>query len=210
MLMHLVPTHDDSGRRCSQNAGGDPAKAISNIRNGLHSSGYMQVPLAMRYFEPAKPFCGRLKPAGARQSRHPRHDSGACLSSRLKPAGLPVAYGVCEALRAHQVYWADRESETGPMRFRQYLVVNRREGPPDRRYSAHRPPSLSAAEEAGGVAGRGSGRTGRGDLPALSRCDPLSYPLPFYYLARLDAKYYPDSASCVLCKKGIPVVNVHV
>ena len=35
--------------------------------------------------------------------------------------GLPVAYGVCEALRAPQVYWADRKEEGGTMRFRQYL-----------------------------------------------------------------------------------------
>src|ERR1051326_9093939 len=35
-------------------------------------------------------------------------------------AGLPVAYGVCEALRAKQVYWAE-ETDDGTMRFRQYL-----------------------------------------------------------------------------------------
>ena len=28
--------------------------------------------------------------------------------------GLPVAYGVCEALRAKQVYWAEREAKTSP------------------------------------------------------------------------------------------------
>ena len=36
-------------------------------------------------------------------------------------AGLPVAYGVCEALRAHQVYWAERENDNEPLRFRQFL-----------------------------------------------------------------------------------------
>ena len=35
--------------------------------------------------------------------------------------GLPVAYGVCEALRAHQVYWADRKEEHAPMNFRQFI-----------------------------------------------------------------------------------------
>ena len=35
--------------------------------------------------------------------------------------GLPVAYGVCEALRANQVYWAEREHDDEPLRFRQYL-----------------------------------------------------------------------------------------
>ena len=35
--------------------------------------------------------------------------------------GLPVAYGVCEALRAKQVYWAEREHDDEPLHFRQYL-----------------------------------------------------------------------------------------
>ncbi len=35
--------------------------------------------------------------------------------------GLPVAYGVCEAMRAKQVYWAEREHDSEPWRFRQYL-----------------------------------------------------------------------------------------
>ena len=35
--------------------------------------------------------------------------------------GLPVAYGVCEALRAKQVYWAEREHDGEPLRFRQFL-----------------------------------------------------------------------------------------
>ena len=35
--------------------------------------------------------------------------------------GLPVAYGVCEALRARQVYWAEREHDDEPLRFRQFL-----------------------------------------------------------------------------------------
>ena len=36
-------------------------------------------------------------------------------------AGLPVAYGVCEALQAKRVYWAERENETEPLRFRQFI-----------------------------------------------------------------------------------------
>ena len=35
-------------------------------------------------------------------------------------------------------------------------------------------------------------------------------PLPFYYLAKLDANYYPNSAACELCKKGEPAVTVNV
>jgi orotate phosphoribosyltransferase len=33
-------------------------------------------------------------------------------------------------------------------------------------------------------------------------------PLPFYYLAKLDAKYFSDAASCDLCRKGVPIEKV--
>ncbi len=35
-------------------------------------------------------------------------------------------------------------------------------------------------------------------------------PLPFYYLARMDPTYFPDAASCDLCKQGVPSVKVRV
>jgi orotate phosphoribosyltransferase len=34
--------------------------------------------------------------------------------------------------------------------------------------------------------------------------------LPFYHLAKLDARYYADSARCELCKQGIPLEKVWV
>ena len=35
-------------------------------------------------------------------------------------------------------------------------------------------------------------------------------PLPFYYLAKLDATYYKDAASCDLCQRGVPVDKVSI
>jgi orotate phosphoribosyltransferase len=32
--------------------------------------------------------------------------------------------------------------------------------------------------------------------------------LPLFYLAELDAVYYKDSASCELCRNGVPVEKV--
>ena len=32
-----------------------------------------------------------------------------------------MAYGVCEALRAHQVYWSEQDDDKSPQRFRQFL-----------------------------------------------------------------------------------------
>jgi orotate phosphoribosyltransferase len=35
-------------------------------------------------------------------------------------------------------------------------------------------------------------------------------PLPLYYLAKLDAIFYRDAASCELCQQGVPVEKVWV
>jgi orotate phosphoribosyltransferase len=32
--------------------------------------------------------------------------------------------------------------------------------------------------------------------------------LPLFYLAKMDAMYYKDAASCELCRKGVPVEKV--
>jgi orotate phosphoribosyltransferase len=34
--------------------------------------------------------------------------------------------------------------------------------------------------------------------------------LPLYYLAKLEASYYTDAASCDLCKRGVPLEKVWV
>ena len=35
-------------------------------------------------------------------------------------------------------------------------------------------------------------------------------PLPFYYLAKLDAMYFMNAESCDLCKQGIPIEKVWI
>ena len=35
-------------------------------------------------------------------------------------------------------------------------------------------------------------------------------PLPFYYLAKLDATYYKDAGSCEMCKRGVPAEKVWI
>src|SRR5438128_9218141 len=115
--MHLVPTQEevvDLLRRSGALRDGHFA-----YPNGLHSNEYLQVALAMRYFQHAKTLSVAL-------SRLLRSNSEirAIIPelSIVAPAtgGLPVAYGVCEALRAHQVYWGE-EDDHQPMHFRQYM-----------------------------------------------------------------------------------------
>jgi orotate phosphoribosyltransferase len=86
--------------------------------NGKHASYYFQMPLAFRYYDNA-----RILSVGL--SRMFRVIKG--ISSKLpkvaivspSPGGIPVAFGVREALEAEQIYWA--EIENGQRQFRQYI-----------------------------------------------------------------------------------------
>ena len=86
--------------------------------SGKHSSHYFQMPLAFRYYDNSRVLSVAL-------SRKFRMEKS--ISSRLpkisiispSPGGIPVAFGVREALGAEQIYWA--EVEDGARQFRQYL-----------------------------------------------------------------------------------------
>jgi len=88
--------------------------------NGLYSNQYLQIPLAFRSFQHAK----TLSVALSRKVRaNPELRAMIPRLSVVAPAtgGLPVAFGVCEALRAKQVYWAERMNDSEPLRLRQFL-----------------------------------------------------------------------------------------
>ncbi|MEP6944922.1 MAG: phosphoribosyltransferase [Acidobacteriota bacterium] len=86
--------------------------------SGKHASHYFQMPLAFRYYDNA-----RILSVGL--SRMFRTEKA--VSSRLPkisiispgPGGIMVAFGVREALGAHQIYWA--EIEEGKRQFRQFI-----------------------------------------------------------------------------------------
>jgi orotate phosphoribosyltransferase len=82
----------------------------------------LQIPLAFRYFQHAK----TLSVALSRKVRsNPELRAIIPQLSVVAPAtgGLPVAFGVCEALRAKQVYWAERQNDSEPLRLRQFLEI---------------------------------------------------------------------------------------
>src|SRR5262245_4000767 len=116
--MHLIPTQDEVVDLLRQS--GALRKGHFAFPNGLHSEEYLQVALAMRYYQHA-----RTMSVGLSRKLRSNAELRAMIPelSIVTPAtgGLPVAYGVCEALRANQVYWAEREEAGQPMRFRQYV-----------------------------------------------------------------------------------------
>ncbi len=206
--MHLIPTHDEVVALLERTGGAREGHFV--YPNGFHSSGYLQVSLTMRYYEAAKILSVGL----SRQLRaHPDIRVIIPELSIVAPAtgGLPVAYGVCEALRARQVYWAetDGDAANSSLRFRQFLQVKPGEKVllvDDIMRTGQKLSQLKTLVES-----QGGEVVGMAVVIFQPYPDALQFdPLPFYYLARLEAKYYPDAASCDLCKQGVPAEMVRV
>ncbi|HEY3455581.1 MAG TPA: phosphoribosyltransferase family protein [Bryobacteraceae bacterium] len=203
--MHLVPTNEEVIALLRES--GALREGHFEYPNGMHATEYLQVALAFRYFQHAK-----LLSVGL--SRRLRADpeiramikqlSIVCPNNT---AGLPIAYGVCEALRAHQVYWAEKDNDSAPLRFRQYLEPAPGEKVllvDDVMRSGRRFTELRALLESKGAQVVGLAVAVYQPRPTVATFGKL----PLFYLAELDAVYYKDSASCELCRKGVPVEKV--
>jgi orotate phosphoribosyltransferase len=118
--------------------------------------------------------------------------------------GLPVAYGVCEALRAHQVYWAEQDTDASPMRFRQFVQPEEGEKVllvDDILRSGRRLTELRNLVQSHGAEIVGLAVAVYQPNPSVASFGNL----PLYWLAKMDASYYKDSAACDLCRRGVPL-----
>jgi orotate phosphoribosyltransferase len=204
--MHLLPTQDEVVGILRET--GALRDGHFEYPNGMHSNEYLQVPLAMRYYQHA-----RALSVGLSRRLRANSEIRAMIPqlSIVAPAtgGLPVAYGVCEALRAHQVYWAERNDDGLPLRFRQYLEQTPGESVvlvDDILRSGSNLTEMRALLESRGA-------TVMALAVVIYQPTPRTQdfgPLPLYYLAKLDASYYTDAASCDLCKLGVPLEKVWV
>ncbi len=175
---------------------------------GMHSNEYLQIPLAFRHYENA-----RILSVGLSRKLRSNPELRANISqfSIVAPAtgGLPVAYGVCEALRAKQVYWAERDDVAQPMKFRQFLSPMKGEQVilvDDILRSGSKLTQLRGLLEQAGA---------KVVALAVIIYQPTPHTksfgnLPLYYLAKLDAAYYADARSCDLCRRGEPVEKVWI
>jgi len=203
--MQLVPTNEDVIALLRET--GALRDGHFEYANGMHANEYLQVALAFRYYQHAKVLSVGL-------SRRLRADP--VIRAMIKElsivcpnntAGLPIGYGVSEALRVHQTYWAEKDSETEPMRFRQFLEPHKGEKVllvDDVLRTGKRLTELRALLESKGAEVVGLAVAVYQPNPTIADFGNL----PLFYLAKMDAMYYKDSASCELCKKGVPVVKV--
>jgi len=204
--VHLVPT-DQEVIELLRKTGG-LREGHFEYPNGLHASEYLQVALTMRNYDAAK-----VLSVGLSRQLRAHADIRAIIPqlSIVAPAtsGLPVAYGMGEALRVRQVYWAERDGVGDKHYFRQFLDVQPEEKVllvddilrTGRKLTEVR----KLIEERGG------------EVVGLAVVIHQPYPeaamfdsLPFYYLAKLEGTNYKEPVTCEQCRKGVPLTKVLV
>jgi len=204
--MHLIPTQDEVIALLRET--GALRDGHFRYPGGRHSNEYLQVPLAMRHYQHQR----LLSVALSRLLRN-NSEIRAILKevSIVVPAtaGLPVAYGLCEAARAKQVYWSERNHDDEPMRFRQY--VEPQPGEPVILVDDILRTGSKLSELKKMLESRGALVMALAVIIYQPTPDTVDFgSLPLYYLAKLEASYYADAQHCELCKRGEPLEEVWV
>ena len=202
--MHLIPTNQEVIAMLRET--GALRDGHFEYLNGMHTDEYLQVALAFRYYQYAKVLSVGL-------SRRLRADPE--IRAMIKElsivcptiGGLPIAFGVCEALRARQVYWAEQDNETAPMHFRQYVQPEKGEKVlivDDILRSGRRVTQMRSLIESDGAQIVGLAVAVYQPNPTIADLGNM----PLFYLAKMDTLYYKDASSCELCHKGEPIEKV--
>lgn len=175
------------------------------LPTGRHTNRYLQMPLAMRHYDDAKMLSvalSRRLRSDVEIAKHLPTVSIVCPAT----GGLPVAYGVGEALRAQQIYWAERQAD-GTMQFRQFMEVHKAEKvilvDDILRSGRMLRDMVKLFQDVGAQV------LGLGVIAKQPNADLIDFsPLPIYHLAEVQVEYYSGPDSCALCRKGIPSVKL--
>jgi len=172
--------------------------------SGKHTPNYFQMPLAFRYYDTARVLAVAL-------SRLLRVEPD--VSSVLPkvaiispgPGGIPVAFGVREALSAEQIYWAERED--GKRMFRQY--INKGEINPCIIVDDIIRSGDAIHQTVELVRELGARVIGCGTIVRFrDAIDKIADDIPIKSLVEFDSKFYDTGEDCVECQKDTPAENV--
>lgn len=176
--------------------------------SGRHTPHYFQMPLAFRYYDTARVLAVAL----SRKLRIEKEISSVLPKVSIispSPGGIPVAFGVREALSAEQIYWAERE-EGGQRMFRQY--VNAGEVNPCVIVDDIARSGDALMETVKLVRDLGTRVIGCGVIvrfnSAPGRIDDGEDGIPVLSLVEFDAKWYDKDADCAECKADAPAEHV--
>ena len=204
--MELVPTQDEVLALLRDT--GALQQGHFECLNGLHTDINLETAQAMRHYRNAKTLSvGLSRKLRANSELRALIPELSIVSAT--PAGLPVAYGLCEALRAGQVYWAEKDGRDVPMRFRQFLepVAGEKVVLVD---DILRSGAL-LTEARYLLEARGAQVVALAVLIYQPTPQTRGFgSLPLYYLAKLDGTYYADAGACDFCRRHVPLHQVGI
>ncbi len=151
--------------------------------NGKHTAHYFQMPLAFRYYDTARVLAVAL----SRKFRVDRDIASQLPKvSIISPSsgGIPVAFGVRDALSAQQIYWAEQEG--GKRMFRQYAIE----------------------ETVELVRSLGAPIIGCGAIVRFTSAPDNIDGVSIKSLVEFDEKFYESAEACVECKADVPEEHV--
>jgi orotate phosphoribosyltransferase len=204
--MNLLPSQEDVIQILRQT--GALREGHFEYPNGLHSNEYLQVPLAMRHYQHARTLSvGLSRLLRANSEIRPIIPN----LSIVAPAtgGLPVAYGICEALRAKRVYWAEREGRDLEYRFRPFIQPE--PGEPVMLVDDILQTGVNLTDLRKTLEGYGALVIGLAVIVHQPTPQTLDFgSLPFYSLAKLQARYFADARTCSMCAAAQPLTKVWI
>ncbi len=171
--------------------------------SGKHTPHYFQMPLAFRYYDTARVLAVAL----SRKFRIEKEISSMLPRVAIVApgaGGIPVAFGVRDALSAEQIYWAEREE--GQRLFRQY--VKQGEINPCVIVDDIIRSGDAIRETAVQVRELGAQIIGCGAIVRFKSAPADIDGIEIKSLVEFDAKYYDSGEQCADCTNGAPEEHV--
>jgi len=201
-MVELIPSQD-AVMQILQRTGAFREGHFVYPTTGKHSPHYFQMPLAFRYYDTARVLAVAL-------SRKFRLEKD--ISSQLpkvavispSSGGIPVAFGVRDALNAEQIYWA--EQEKGERMFRQY--VNQGEVNPCIIVDDIIRSGMAIEETVSLVKTLGARMIGCGAIVRFDTAPDQIEGVPVKSLIDFDVQMYDSEDDCLLCKEKVPLEHV--
>ena len=200
-MVELIPSHDSVMQILKRTGAFREGHFVHP--NGKHSPHYFQMPLAFRFYDTARVLAVAL-------SRKFRLEKD--ISSRLpkisvispSSGGIPVAFGVRDALNSEQIYWA--EQELGARRFRQY--VNQGEVNPCIIVDDIIRSGNAIEETVKLVKELGAPMIGCGAIVRFTSAPLEIDEVPIKSLVEFDAPMYDSERDCPQCREKVPAEQV--
>ncbi len=201
--MELIPTADEV-RELLERTGALRHGHFVN-RKGLHTDQCLQLALALRHFSESKALCVGLSRLLRAQDKVRRYLPDISI---VAPAtgGLPVAFGVAEALRAARTYWA--EGDDGKLHFRQFMEQHTGERVvlvDDMIRTGRKLRQLRQLAEQAGAEVLAIGVLASESLAENADFDSV----PFCRMTRVEPQYWPAD-DCPLCRQRQPLTQLQM